>query len=297
VIGAAILAMALAAPAETAWVVPPGQGYPESLLVDPDGAITVSIVFRGMILKHQADGSVITLGTIPDLQSGEPGFVCIARGDDGRLYATASRKRGEVWRIDETGGAPTLIAALPEGAQPNGIAADGRGGLILGDNLGGLWWVDPASGSAARWLEHPELTRHPGGRYPAANGVQRHGAAIYVTNSDRAQVVRIMLGDAGQPGNVAVVASGVPGDDFAIDSAGTAYVTTHPSNSLIVVDDQGRTDILVGAEEGMVGPTAATIAIVGGVRWLYVATDGGAFEQGGTPAQPPAIVRLVLTER
>lgn len=288
------LFLAAALVAQSIWVTPKGPGYPESLIVEPDGSIMLSVVFSGKVYLRKANGEVHMMAQLPDMTQGQPGFVCIVRAEDGNVYATASRHRGEVWRLDKAGGKPVLVASLPEGAQPNGITTDGHGGLILGDNLGGLWRVDPQSGSAKRWLEHVAVSRNSRGRYPAANGVQRVGDTLYVTNSDRAFFISIKIAADGSPGQVRTVAANVPGDDFAVDTRGNAFVTTHPNNSVIKVNRHGRTKLFADLATGMHGPTAAALATVEGKKWLYVAVDGGAFANGGEPQSAPAVVRIAL---
>jgi streptogramin lyase len=280
--------------AQTVWVTPAGPGYPESIIVAPDGAITVSVVFSGKVYTQSADGSVKTIAELPGMKPGQPGFICIIRGEDGSIYASASRTRGEVWRIAQDGRAPDLVATLPEGAQPNGITTDGHGGLILGDNISGLWHVDPKTGKSKRWLEHIFLSRNPGGLLPAANGVQRAGKMLYVTNSDKALLVKVQIGSDGVPKKVYKVTEGVPGDDFALGTDGTAYVTTHPNNTILKVGKSGKPELFAATNDAIEGPTSAAIATVGGQRWLYFATDGGAFAGGGKPKSPPAIIRFAL---
>jgi streptogramin lyase len=283
-----------AAVAQTIWVTPASLGYPESIIVAPDGAITLSVVFSGKVYARSADGNVKTIAALSGMEPGQPGFICIVRGEDGSIYATALRARGEVWRIAENGHAPELVATLPEGAQPNGIATDGNGGLIVGDNVSGLWHVVVQTGQSSRWLEHTLLRRTPSGRLPAANGVQRHGKMLYVTNSDKALLVKVQIGANGTAKKVFKAAEGAPGDDFAVDTDGTAYVTTHPSNTVLRVRPSAQPEVFADINAPMDGPTAATIATIGGRRWLYVATDGGAFANGGKPRTAPTVIRLAL---
>jgi sugar lactone lactonase YvrE len=282
--------------AETAWVAPQGPGYPESIIVEADGAITLSVVFSGKIFARNANGQERVLAELPGVKPGQPGFICIVRASDGKIYATAVRERGEIWLIAEDGSAPVLVATLPAEAQPNGITAIGRHGLIVGDNVAGLWRVDIASGKGKRWLEHPLLTRNLGGQIPAANGVQASGNWIYVTNSDRALLLKIAVRRDGTPGKLVKISENVPGDDFVIDRDGTAYVTTHPHNTVLKVGAAGNPAVFAGLSDKMAGPTAAAIATVDGKRWLYVAVDGEAFAAGGTPKSPPAVVRIALPQ-
>lgn len=209
-------------------------------------------------------------------------------GRDGTMYMTGTGAKLGLWRIarDGTG---TLFAPLPRGAWPNGIAIGPDGRLYVADSaLGAIWRVDPQSGAAEKVAELDALRARPAiALAPGANGIHFFGRDLFVTVSDKAWVLKFRLGDDGRLGAPAVVARGIPGDDFAIDPHGALYVTTHPYNTIVRVTPDGRRSIVAGAAQHIVGATDAVFGVRAADRdTLYVVTDGGAFSgnlaAGGT---------------
>lgn len=268
----------------------PGGMFIESMAAVPDRSILITNLFKGEIWQVRADGTAKLVNRIA-MQQGAPGLIAVVRASDGTLYATLNDgKHVGIWRRGSDGIAG-LWATLPAVAQPNGLAFDGQGGLIIGDNVAGLWRARLNDATVSRWLLHTDLTRRQvHGLLPAANGVQLHDGYIYVSNSDRGLLLRIAVNINGSAGALTRVADGVPGDDFAIDTDGTAYVTTHPYNSVIAVAPNGARHVVVDRSTGAIGPTSAII--VDG--WLYVANDGGAFAGLPTADQRPGVIRYRL---
>jgi predicted ester cyclase len=281
-------------PWENVLSVPQGT-FIESLAAEPNGGFVMAIIYAGVIERLTPRGKRVPIAQLPDHEMGFPGFICLVRAEDGTLYVTYQRRADSgVWRVSPQGKGD-LFARLPDGARPNGISFDGKGGLILGDNRGGLWRVNLASRKASRWIEHELLSPRPMiGLFPAANGVQRRGSEILVANSDRGHFVSVQINADGSAGAVNRIADQVPGDDFGLDAAGNAYVTTHPFNSIIKVTPQGERTIVGTPMNGILGPAAAIVVERRDGQWLYVANDGGLF--GGLPVseQKPGIVRLRL---
>lgn len=212
----------------------------------------------------------------------------MAFGRDGTMYMTGTGAKRGVWRIapDGTG---TLFAPLPHGAWPNGIDVGPDGKLYVADSaLGAIWRVDPHSGAAEKAAELEALRARPYvALAPGANGIHFFGRDLFVTVSDNAWVLKFRLAGDGRLGAPAVVARGIPGDDFAIDSRGALYVTSHPYNTIVRVMPDGRRSIVAGAAQHIVGATDAVFGVRAGDRdTLYVVTDGGAFSgnlrAGGT---------------
>lgn len=214
---------------------------------------------------------------------------------DGALFLTSDGAARGVWRLGPDGKG-VLIASLPEGSWPNGICAGPDGNLYVADALrGAVWRIDPQSGASEIAREDASMkARRFVALAPAANGIHFAGRDLFVTVSDAATVLKLHLGDDGQLGAPSVHATGVPGDDFAIDTAGTLYVTTHPYDTLVRVTADGRRAVVADARQGVVGAVDAAFGVLpGDTNTLYVVTDGGAFSSGD-PRAAGTLVALTL---
>jgi hypothetical protein len=269
----------------------------ESIVAAPDGTLYVSTGLDGGIVRIDENGAVKPFAAV-DVGAG--GFMmCLALGSDGVLYATVNSRKPDVlgiWRFDRSGRG-VRIAALPEGATPNGIALDGRGNALAADSFGGVIWRVPLAGGAPEvWLRDSRLLPRPlVGRFPGANGLQRAGATVFVAVSDRSLLLGIPILDDVKAGEPRIVSSTLAGDDFAVAADGTIYVTTHPFNTLVRLSPGGRQTVIAGPAQGVVGPTAAAIGADGA---LYVANDGGLFRPlpGVEPRASVVRVRIAPAE-
>jgi len=110
------------------------------------------------------------------------------------------------------------------------------------------------------------------------NGVKAFGSHVYFTNTERSLIVRVRArpDSGGAEGELEVLAEGFVGDDFAIDTEGSLYVTTHVHNQLQRLSIGGRRTVLAGPDDGMHGSTAAAFGqAASDRRSLYVTTTGG----------------------
>ncbi|MBI5441025.1 MAG: ester cyclase [Deltaproteobacteria bacterium] len=285
----------------------PAGEFLESVAVDAEGNLLVTHLFTGRITKIDPRGGTSVLANLEtglppgplDLDFSKPvpraGLVCIALARDGTIYATFFSPNPEahgVWKITPDGkGAP--YAPIP-GAMVNGIALDGAENLYVADSHGKLWRVPAGSRRAEVWLEHPLLLRRPFvGFLPGPNGIQLWNGSLFVANSDTGNILRVPIQPDGSAGRPEVFAGGVCGDDFAIDSAGTLYVTTHAYNSVLRITQDGRRSVIATAAQGAAGPTAAAFgrAPADGES-LYVVTDGGLFAPVPGIEIRPRVLRL-----
>lgn len=217
----------------------------------------------------------------------------IAVAADGTLYMTSHSATPTVWRISIDGQAEKL-AQLPRGAWPNGLDIGPDGKLYSPDSaLGLVWRIDPATRRTERLIESPQLLARPFiALAPGANGLHFRGRDMYVTVSDRTTVLKYTLDASGRLGEALRLASGIPGDDFAIGHDGSLFITTHPYNTLVRVAPDGTRTIVGQEAEHMVGATDAVFGLGPQDRnTLYVVTDGGAFTGG-----PKARGQLVAVE-
>ncbi|QUD89576.1 hypothetical protein [Phenylobacterium montanum] len=77
------------------------------------------------------------------------------------------------------------------------------------------------------------------------------------------------------------MASGIPGDDFAIGRDSSLFLTTHLYNTLVKVGPDGRRSVIVDKRQAIIGARDAVFGATSADRdTLYVVTDGGAFTGG-----------------
>ncbi len=233
---------------------------------------------HGELIARKPDGSEHILFKTPDgLTSGVP-----VVAPDNSIYLTSHGATSFIWHIDITGKAIQL-AKLPGGAWPNGIDFGPDGMLYSPDsNLGLIWRVDPKSGKVEVALRDLALqARAFISLAPGANGLHFKGREMLVTVSDRTTVLRYSMDDHDKFGPASVIATGIPGDDFAIGQDGSLFITTHPYNTVVRVSPGGVRSIIGKQEQHIVGATDAVFGKTAQDRsTLYVVTDGGAFTGG-----------------
>lgn len=273
---------------------------PESIEIDREGNLYVSLSFSGEVRKIAPDGTQSTVAVFP---IGDPLSFCgvflnavgpITLGPDGSLYASVlacdPALRG-VWKVTPEG-ETQLLATTPLTGLPNGIAYD-RGFLYVADTLLGVIWRVPAEGGTAEvWLEHP-LVATAGPGLPGPNGVQLFRNQLLVANTGQATIVAIPLRGDGSAGEPRVYASGFACDDFAVDVRGSIYCTTAPGNTLVRLDPDGTSEVLLTAADGLDIPTAATFGRKGQDRFDLYITNGAYFMLGPSNLSP-SVMRLHL---
>jgi sugar lactone lactonase YvrE len=254
-------------------------GQPESVTINPDGSLTVSLLgfLTGQppqLVRISPSGqrTVLATGLAGEAIGGN------VRGHDGTIYynvLSADPSRSGIWRL-LPGGIPARIGALPACAFLNGltITADGRT-LYSTDSLAGtVWTVPTAGGPVTAWLVDPALApAQSGPGHFGANGVEFHDGAVWVSNTDRGTLLRVPVTATGAPGPIEVIAGDLAGvDDFEFPSAcsDVAVVALNGQDEIAVVYPDGRTKIALSAADGLDSPT--DIAIRGSRIFI---TDGG----------------------
>ncbi|MGL5930738.1 MAG: SMP-30/gluconolactonase/LRE family protein [Dermatophilaceae bacterium] len=265
------------------------ESFVEDVAVDRSGMVYASVPrssrgLQGLYrLDHQGD-----ITRLNDLAVGT-----LAYSRDGTLYGTVIA--GDILdpgadltftlvRFDRAGRA-TTVATFPSGSQPNGIDSYGRYVYAADSGNGAIYRVDTRRGDVRTWFQDDRFRpADPTAGIPGSNGIQVFRDAVYVVNSSTGDFWRIP--DAGRhgAGEPEILARGVTGDDFDIDLDGSAYVTTHPYNTLVRVRPDGSQSIVGDASTGIIGATAAAFGVRGGERRLFVVGDGGLFAKLVPPA-------------
>jgi hypothetical protein len=255
-------------------------GQPESITINPDGSLTVSLLGfltgRPPELLHMSPTGQSTV-----LVTGLPGEAIggNVRGRDGTIYYNVLSQdpaRSGIWRLSP-GCAPERIGALPAGQFLNGLTIDpARRNLYAADSLTGtIWTMRTSGGPVTAWLVDPALAPAVSGPgHFGVNGVEYHGGAVWASNTDRQTLLRIPVTATGAPGPVKVVGGGLTGiDDFKFlsDFSDVAFVALNGVNEIAVVYPDGTSKVVLTAADGLDSPTNA--AIRGGT--IYI-TDGGA---------------------
>ncbi|MEU3522598.1 hypothetical protein AB0E62_01755 [Streptomyces sp. NPDC038707] len=249
---------------------------PENIAPAPDGSADLTFAFARTVARVAPDGTRTTRATLPAVTGAATPLVRgavvtgIARAHDGTLYvnyATGTRATG-IWRISP-GGAPAQIAGLPPDGFPNGLALDGRRGVLYAaDSVHGTVWRVPVSGGpATAWAHRTELRPARAGAF-GANGLKVHRGAVWVSNTDRGTLLRVPVREDGSAGTPETRARGLDGiDDFTFPGAGrTVLAALNGSNQVVLVGRDGGHTVVLTAADGLAGPTS--VAVRG--RTVYV---------------------------
>jgi len=276
---------------------------PENLVFDRAGNLYISLALTGEIRKLAPDGTQSTFAQLPIGAPLTPcgGFIGLLGGitidDRGNFYVSAAlcdlANRG-IWKITPDGQA-SILAHLPAEALPNGITLH-HGRLYVADSaLGRVLTVPVEGGEATVWIQDDLLFTAPGSPFPGANGIKVYHGEVYVAVSGAGTILAIpFLHDdlAGAPRIHAHLPAPQGCDDFSFDVHGSLYCTTDPFRTLIRVDQDGSSHILLTAADGLDGPTATAFGVRGEDRFnLYI--TNGAFPFFSDTHQP-SLMRLRL---
>ncbi len=275
----------------------PAQGdTPESLVIDSCNNLYVSMALSGEIRKIAPDGTESTHAVLPiggpfdpTTFSGIMGAMVIDKHD--RIFVSVSAANPEdrgVWRIDPDGSSQ-LVGQLPVTAVPNGIAKRGKTVYVADSAPQGKIWAVPLDGGEPYvWADDPALDSIAEIPFPGPNGVQIFRKELYVSNSNTAQIVAFPFPEGGEPRVVADVGC----DDFAFDKKANLYCGTDPFNTVLKIDPEGNSEVLLDVDDGLDGPTAVLFGRFGADRFrLYIANAAFPFFSSDPH---PSLLRLQL---
>ena len=275
----------------TTW--PPGT-FVENLAPLPDGDFVVSLLSRRELARVRPDGSWSTLANFPVSPVG-----IVVDGD--RLVVGG----GEIGTTPQTvfivglDGRVQPLVEVPDSLFLNGFTPARAGFVYCVDSLlGVVFEIDLARASARVVLRHDLLGKVSADpMMPGVNGIALGDDALWLTNTDRAVVLRAGLGADGLDGSIDVAAEHLRGDDIALDEHGSVYVTTHIHNTLVRLDPDGRRVALAGPEQGMHGATACAFGVGADDTALYVTTTGGIVMPVDDVPREAKLVRLDVAVR
>ncbi|MDH3524029.1 MAG: SMP-30/gluconolactonase/LRE family protein [Acidobacteriota bacterium] len=255
---------------------------PESIRFDRSDNAYVSLAFLGQIRKITPDLEQSLLAVLPLGLPCSPGVPTVSLGltidRQDRLYVAVSAcdpANQGIWSVSTEDGAMELVHNAPSDSVWNGIEAEGDF-LYAADTFKGLVWRMPIDGSGAPeiWADDPLLAIPPGSPFPGPNGVRFYKSELYVAVSATGNIVAFPLEPSGAAGPARVHAT-LPFpqgcDEFAFDVHGSIYCTTDPFNTIVRLDPDGTTAIVLDATDLLDGPTSVAFGRRGTNRKnLYV---------------------------
>lgn len=268
----------------------PAQTFLESIVVGGDNTLFISSHLDGKVWRIGEDGVPVLhtaiAGKATGLSTSPTGGLLLSAWDENNIAT--------VFQISPQGEAEVVVK-IPDAIFLNGMThLTGDRYLIADSYRGALWVLDVGAKTAQIWIEHPHLARSaPDKEFPAANGLKIFGDALYVSNTEKMQIVKIPIQSDGSPGEPVGWGPTVNLDDFAFDIVGNLYGTTHVYNSVVKIAPDGTMVTLAEAEQGMAGSTALAFGKGEGDRTaVYVVTNGGLSYPLPTGLESAKIVRL-----
>lgn len=277
----------------------PVNTFLENIAIDHAGEMFVTSFEEGKIYRVTSTGTFTELATI----AGNAAGIAVNRQGNLLVAGITDDKTPAVFQIDYSG-TVELLTTLPDALFLNGMAhltggslRDGKAEryLIADSFKGAIWEVNISEKTAHLWLQHDRLSRSDAEfpPFPAANGLKIYGDTLYVSNTQRQQLIRIPLNPDFTPGIPELWLTNVNLDDFAFDIEGNLYAATHVYNSVVRIAPDGQITTIAKAEQGMTGNTALAFGRTPSERTsLYVTTNGGMSLPPETGVEPAKVVRL-----
>lgn len=268
----------------------PINTFLESIAVDTDCTLFVTSHLDGKVFRIGADGIPILYAAITGKATG----LALLSNGNMLLSAWDEQNTSTVYTISPQGTA-TVLVKLPDAMFLNGLTPLGDDRCLIADSYRGcIWEVSIAESTARVWLEHSDLARSSSDKdFPAVNGLKVYGGFLYVSNTEKMQLLRIPILLDGQPGEPEIFLHPVNLDDFAFDQDGNVYGTTHVYNNVVKITPSRDLTIIAEAEQGMTGSTALAFGRCDGDRTsIYVITNGGMSLPLPTGIEPAKVVKL-----
>ena len=277
---------------------------PESIVIDRDGNLYITMAFTGEIRKIAPDLTQSTLAMMPigaPCAGVFPPVAALGLALDRRdqLYVAVSAcdpANNGIWKVDVDDGSIEILAVAPSQTVLNGLAVH-RGYVYAADSFGAqVWRVRRTGGLMEIWAADPLLEIPDGVSFPGPNGIRAFRNKIFVAVSATGNIVRFPVrpsGAAGEPRVHATLPDGQGCDEFAFDRRGRIYCATDPFNTVVRLDRDGSSDILLTGADGLDGPTSVAFGrLPGDRRNLYITNAAFPFF---TTTFTPSLMRLTLS--
>jgi sugar lactone lactonase YvrE len=282
------------APTEIAASWPAGH-FAENLAVSEAGDVFVSLHSHSRIERYQVTSSTLSLfAQLPAPVAG------LAFDRTGVLWATGGhigQPPGYVWRVQPDGTFDSWVE-IPDTLFMNGCAvhSDGRSLLICESLTGRILKANLDERSWQSWIIDDRL-RPTNPQMPGANGIKLFDNRVYFSVTDSNRIFRVAVEPDGSAGPLSVYAENLRADDFAFSASGSLYIATHPAQTVMRLEPNGKRTTLAGPTEGAVGSTACAFGRATGDRTtLYVSTCGGVYAPYRGVLQEAKLLRLQVSE-
>jgi sugar lactone lactonase YvrE len=273
----------------------PAGHFAENLAVSETGDVFVSLHSHSRIERYQPQARALsTFAQMPAPVAG------LAFDGAGVLWATGGQvgqPPGYVWRVQPDGTFDPWVE-IPDAAFMNGCAVhgDGRSLLICESVTGRILRVELEKRSWQPWIIDDRL-RPADPQMPGANGIKLFGNQVYVSVTDSNRIYSLAVQPDGSAGPLSPFADHLRADDFAFSTSGSMYIATHPAQTVMRLDPDGKRATLAGPAEGAVGSTACAFGRTPEDRTaLYVTTSGGIFAPYQGVLQEAKLLRLQAGE-
>jgi hypothetical protein len=268
----------------------PINTFLESIAIDLDNTLFISSHLDGKIWRIGNDNIPTVFATIAGKATG------LTFTTDRRLLLTGwdDHNLPTVFAISPQGEAEVLVT-MPDAIFLNGLTPFNEERYLIADSYrGAIWELNIATKNTKIWLEHPDLARSSDSKeFPAANGIKINDNFVYVSNTEKMQIVRIEIDGDDRAVNPEIWLENVNLDDFAFDFRGDLYGTTHIYNSVVRITTDGNVTTIATAAEGVVGSTALAFGKVDADdTGIYVVTNGGMSYPPPTGLETAKVVRL-----
>ena len=269
----------------------PVNTFLENIAIDEDGELFVTSFEEGKIYRVTPAGAFKEFAKI----GGNAAGIVFDRQGHLLVAGITDDKIPTVFQIDRNGAVKPLVT-LPDAMFLNGMTYLTSNRYLIADSFkGAIWEVSIAEKTAHVWLQHERLSRSEADfpPFPAANGLKIYGNTLYVSNTQRQQLIRIRLSHDFTPGTPELFLTNVNLDDFAFDTQGNLYAATHVYNSVVRIAPDGQITTIAKADQGMTGNTALAFGRTSGDQTsVYVTTNGGMSLPPETGVETAKVVRL-----